>query len=484
MADFYGVRTKEQATSVNVPVIATSGVVIAFGTAPVHQVDGEANTIVVAHNYEEAIGALGYSDDWEKYTLCEVMHSHFRLYGMAPLLLVNVLDPDKHKTEVQSASYPIVDGKVELTGDAIASSIKVTGSGSELTAGVDYDTFYDDGKCYVEALTGGAIDTAHLSAVTIEFSKVSFELSELVDDVIGGYEVSTGKSTGLELVDMAYFKEAILPDIIIAPGFSHNSTVAAVMATKTSFSTVFRGICICDMDTASVTSYQAAAEAKTASGSFKNAKQIVCWPMVALSDRKFHLSTQLAGCMCKVDAGNDGVPSKVASNQPLQAGSAVLEDGTEILLDITQANFLRNQGIVTAYNFVNGFTVWGALTACATSSVDPKDRFINISRMFNYVANTIVLTFWRRIDENLTPRFSESIIDELNMWLNSLVSTENLLGARCEIRAEENPRDDLTDGIVRVHIYMTPPSPTQEIDAILEYDVDYVSAVIGGTGEE
>lgn len=482
MADFYGVRTKEQSTSVNVPTIATSGVVIAFGTAPIHQVDGEANQIVVAHNYEEAVSALGYSDDWEKYTLCEVMYSHFKLYGMSPLLLVNVLDPDSHKSAVAEKSYTVTSGKVELTGDAIASTIVVSGDDGALTEGTDYDTFYEDGKCYIEALSGGAMES--LTSVKISYSEVSFELDDLTDAVIGGYDVSTGKSTGMELMDMAYFKEAILPDIMIAPGFSHKSTVAAVMAAKTTFSTVFRAVCICDMDTSTVTDYQKAAETKAAAGSFKNIKQIVCWPMVALEDRKFHLSTQLAGCMCEVDADNDGVPSKVASNKTLQADSAILADGTEVLLDITQANYLRNQGIVTAYNFVNGFTAWGALTACATESTDPKDIFINITRMFNYVANTIVLTYWSRIDENLTPRFSESIIDELNMWLNSLVSTENLLGARCELRDEENPTADLMNGIVRVHIYMTPPSPTQEIDAVLEYDVDYVSAVLGDTDSE
>jgi phage tail sheath protein FI len=106
--------------------------------------------------------------------------------------------------------------------------------------------------------------------------------------------------------------------------------------------------------------------------------------------------------------------------------------------------------------------------------------FINIHRMFNYVANTCVLTYWSRIDENLTRRYAESITDELNIWLNRLVSTGALLGARCELKAEENPDTDLMAGIIRVHVYMTPPSPAQEVDFLLEYDADYVSSILGG----
>lgn len=30
-------------------------------------------------------------------------------------------------------------------------------------------------------------------------------------------------------------------------------------------------------------------------------------------------------------------------------------------------------------------------------------------------------------------------------------------------------------GIIRLHVYLTPPSPAQEIDFILEYDVNYVT---------
>lgn len=482
MANFYGVRPQEVATSINTPIQAESGITIAVGTAPVHQVNGAANQIVTAYSYEEAVSALGYSEDWEKYTLCEVIYNHFKLYSVGPLLLVNVLDPSKHKQSTSEESMAVTGGQVRFTGDVIPESIVVKKEvEGEYIAGQDYDVFYEDGVCILEILPDGEI--GEKESLTISYDTVDFNLADLKSDVIGGFNAETGESKGLELVDMAYFQGRVLPDILIAPGFSHLPEVASVMAAKTTFSTVFRGICICDIDTEKAKSYQKAAEIKNGSGSFTNAKQVMVWPMLGLGDLKFHYSTQLAGLMCSLDAENDNVPSNPIGNKTMQADCACLADGTQILLDLTQANYLRGQGIVTAYNFVNGFTSWGAYTGCYPMSNDPKDIFINETRMFNFVSNTVVLSWWSRIDERMTPRYAESIIDGLNLWLTSLVNDGHLLGARCEYRAEENPVEDLIAGIVRVHIYMTPAGPAQEIDFLMEYDIDYVSAAFGG-GEE
>lgn len=75
-------------------------------------------------------------------------------------------------------------------------------------------------------------------------------------------------------------------------------------------------------------------------------------------------------------------------------------------------------------------------------------------------------------------RLLDNIKDSANNWLAGLVGSEYLLGARVEILDAENPLTDLMAGIVRIHIYMTPPSPAQEIDFVLEYDTDYVQTAL------
>jgi len=49
-----------------------------------------------------------------------------------------------------------------------------------------------------------------------------------------------------------------------------------------------------------------------------------------------------------------------------------------------------------------------------------------------------------------------------------------------EIFDDENPDTDLMAGIIRFHLFITPPNPAQEIDFILEYDASYVSAALLG----
>lgn len=83
-----GVHVKEQATAVSIPVVADSGIPFVVGTAPVHTAEkpAKANTPVLCASWDEAVEKLGFSYDWKKYTLCEAMYSHFKLYGCQPVM--------------------------------------------------------------------------------------------------------------------------------------------------------------------------------------------------------------------------------------------------------------------------------------------------------------------------------------------------------------------------------------------------------------
>ena len=98
--------------------------------------------------------------------------------------------------------------------------------------------------------------------------------------------------------------------------------------------------------------------------------------------------------------------------------------------------------------------------------------------MFGCVGNTLIRTFWSKLDKPMNRRLLDTIMDTANIWLNGLVGSGYLLGARAEMLESENPLTDLMAGIVKIHIYMTPPSPAQEIDFILEYDTSYVTSAL------
>ena len=51
-------------------------------------------------------------------------------------------------------------------------------------------------------------------------------------------------------------------------------------------------------------------------------------------------------------------------------------------------------------------------------------------------------------------------------------------GSRCGDYCAENPLTDLMAGKITLHVYLTPPSPAQEIDFVLEYDASYVESAL------
>ena len=133
---------------------------------------------------------------------------------------------------------------------------------------------------------------------------------------------------------------------------------------------------------------------------------------------------------------------------------------------------------MTAHNFNNGWKAWGNRTAAYPGITDIKDSFIPTRRMFDWVGNTLILTFWQKIDNPMNKRLIETVVDSANLWLNGLTAQGVLLGARVEVLKDENPVTDLMDGIIKFHVYMTPPSPAREIDFIQEIDVNYFNQFI------
>lgn len=472
MAFYHGVSTRQADTSVSTPVAADSGIAFIVGAAPAHIVDGKINEPILCMNYSEAVTALGYSDDWEKYPICEAVYSQFKLYGIAPVVFVNVLDPAKHKKTESEKSYSITDGKILLPLEALKNTVQVQG----YTAGTDFELFYEGESLILEVLEGGTIP-ASTGELLIAFEAV--DPSKITkSDIIGGFDTQTKKNSGFELIDSVFPKYGVVADLLLAPGWSHNSEVAAIMSAKAAaINGVFEGKALIDVDTSVVKHYADVTEWKK-TNNFNAKTQILCFPLVKLGTRVFHLSVQAAGRTAQTDTKNGGCPAESPSNKLLQMDSAVLADGSEVLLDIQQANYLNSNGIVTAINFIGGYVLWGNQTACFPADSDVKNYFICVSRMFGWVANTLILTYWSKVDKKMTRRLIDSIVDSVNIWLNGLVAAEQLLGGRVEFKEEENSTTALMAGKAVFHIYMTPPSPAQELNFVLEYDANYVSAAL------
>ena len=475
-----GVHVYEKATAVSTPVLADVSIPFVVGAAPAHSASdpAKANVPVLATNWDEAVAQLGFSYDWKKYPLCEFMYSHFKLYGCQPVVFCNVLDSSRASMKDSEAgdgqtAVPVVEHQALIPFDAIASTIQVSADadfGTVLELDTDYSILYDEDTdtCLVELLDGG--ESYDATELYIKYGIVKPETVAKTDIV-----------EGLGVIDDCMNTVGLIPDLICAPGWSHDSVVGAVMATKSEgINGLFRAKALVDVDTgeSGVRKYSELLPWKN-KNNVVDENQILCWPMVKLGDYKFHTSTQLAGLMAQVDTANGGVPYESPSNKNFKMDGCCLEDGTEISLTFEQTNIIAGYGIVTALNFMSmGWTARNNYTACYPGNTDVKDQFIPVSRMFDFIGNTLIRTFWSKLDKPMTPALRDSILQTCNIWLGGLTGGGYLYGARCEMLAEENPLTSLLDGIITLHIYNAPPVPAQEIDFILEYDVSYMETAL------
>lgn len=465
----HGVYVSEQATTYGTPLGAESGVPFVVGLAPVQSAEypAKVGVPVLCTSWEDAVKKLGYSDNWEKYTLCEFMYSHFKYFGCQPVIFCNMLDVSKTE-EVAEADVAIIDHKIVLPIDAVAPSVVLLGSEGEYVAGADFAVYYGEGALIVEMLADGAIYNAQ--TVRVVYNKVTASVT------------AADIAVGIEAAELCLTLLGTTPDMICAPGWSHDPAVAAVMAVKANgINGLFHAKALIDIDCSEggAATYAEAITAKSQK-KFTDKNQILCWPMIAKDGYRFHMSTQVAGLMALVDTNNGGRPYESPSNKNLYCNGICLADGTEVMLTIGQANQLNAAGIMTALNFVNGWVAWGNYTGCYPENTDVKDCLIPISRMFGWVGNTLVKTFWSKMDKPMTRRLIDTVLDAANIWLNGLCGSGYLLGARVEMDENENSLENLMAGIIKLHIYLTPPGPAQEIDFVLEYDASYLTDALGG----
>ena len=206
------------------------------------------NTPLLVQNYAEAVGAVGYSDDFAAYTLCESISVNFQVVNTAPLVFINVLDPKRHSRNLEETEAAVEEGValLEVPG-VLPGTLKVTNGAAVLERDVDYTTLFNsDGTLSIVLLDSGAgagASTVRVSGKVLDPGMVT------PGDIIGGVDVNTGKETGLEVIRQIYPKLAMTPGILLAPRFSTNPNVSAALQAKTKdINGVFKAVTIIDID--------------------------------------------------------------------------------------------------------------------------------------------------------------------------------------------------------------------------------------------
>ena len=356
----HGVFVQEEATALTAPITGSCSIPVVVGTAPVNMVQNPEeviNTPILANSAAEAMAALGYVDDFENYTLCQMMYATNNIYQVSPAVYINVLDPTKHKKALSETTATVSQMQAKIsTKGIIPKGLVVKAASATLTAGTDYTTEFDtDGSLIVNLIEGGK----GASATSITVSGNVLDPSMITKtDIVGAYNASTGKESGLEVVRQVYPKLGVVPGLIVAPGWSQIPEVGIAMSAKAAnINGVFKAVALVDLDTTKATKYTDCKKTKEDSG-FTSAFCYPTWPCVKVGDYVFAMSAVVAALIAYTDASNDDVPSLSPSNEMLGVTGICLADGTEVTLDQDQGSTVNTYGVATAIN-MNGWKLWG-----------------------------------------------------------------------------------------------------------------------------
>lgn len=428
--------------------------IVIVGTAPVNTVAGgtqNVNKPIAVQNMTEAKKYFGYSDQWADFTLCEAMHVFFDLNGVGPLVLINVLDPTKHKaSQATTTSLTPANGRLTIAsaGNIIMDSVTVNGK----TKGTDYSMNYSPDRAIltIAEAAPGALGTEEL---TVTYDTVD-PASVTAEDVIGLTD-DEGSNVGLYAIRNVYQATGFIPSYLLAPGFSSIPAVHAAMITASKKINhhwdvyMMTDLPLVDEDENELTMGNAAAW-KQANG-YTQENETVYFPMAIGTDgKKYHLSVLAAANFQKLLVSQDGIPYTTASNteceiiQNLYMGESNLG---RIWGDDMVNEKLNKNGIASAAYVGGRWAIWGCHSADYNQTEASEVNIAETNRMMLfYLSNDFQHRRMRSVDKPMTKNDIASIVSQEQARLDALVKIGALTYGVVELDADANGISDLVKG--------------------------------------
>ncbi len=478
------------------------GVIVYVGTAPVHQLalaNGArypVNKPVRVNSIAEAKAAFGYSDAWDKYTLCEAMYVHFEMNGVGPLVLINVLDPartdHRNNAKVTTTKTP-ESGRIMIASaeDIILETVVIKTAEAtpvEKTKGVDYSIAYNGDKqqIIIEEI-GSGLGTGEL---TVEYFTIK-PSGVTTADVIGTSD-GMGLNTGLFAVSDVYPRTGDVPSYLAAPGFSsdidvHNAMCQISKKINGHWDT-YMFVDLPLMNGQTQLRLDTVAAFKEANG-FNRDNETVFFPMALGTDgRKYHLSVLAAANFQALLMQNEGIPYMVASNtackiiQNLYMGEA----NTARLYDDAIINkYLNSNGIASACYTAGRWCIWG----CHSAQYNPENgNQINVSEvnlmMLYYVSNDFQARRSQDVDKPVTANDIKTIVAEEQSRIDALKSIGALIHGEVRLNSTTQAQADILMGDFSFIFDLTPTPIARSLKAVVNWtDEGFVTYIQAMTAE-
>ncbi len=440
-----------------------SSVIGLVGTAP----KGPVNTpTLIAGSLKEAVTQFGNGLG----TIPDALDAIFDHIG-AMVVVVNVLDPAVHKTQVAPKSYTLDDqGQITLDHQYVLNCVVKDSTGvTTYVAGTDYTLDAEAGT--VTRLTGGTIQAG--ATLKINYDRPDPTLVTTAD-VMGGVDADTGAYTGVHALLGAESVVHVTPRILIAPGFTHERTgdlANPVVSELLGIADRLRAVIIADGPNTND------ADAITYREDWGSPRVYVVDPWVQVWDTVTNApvamppSARVAGIIAKSD--NERGFWWSPSNREIYGIVGTARPVDFALGDPNcRANHLNANEVATIIR-KDGYRLWGNRTC----SMDQKWAFLSVRRTADMINESLLQAHLWAVDRNITKTYIDEVTEGVNAYLRHLVAVGAILGGKCYADPDLNTPDQIMDGKVYFDFDFTPPYPAEHITFRSHLVDDYIEEV-------
>lgn len=468
----HGIETTEVERGPRAIKVVKSGVIALIGTAPA----GPVNALTLS--LTEVDGAQFGPETLDGFSIPRALAGIYD-YGAGTVLVINVLDPAVHRSNVVGQERQFGDNDLLQLGHG-ALQVLTLKSADGLTTyvlGTDYSVTMLTGK--VKRLAGGAI-TAN-AQVKADYTHADPSLVTSAD-IIGAVDIA-GQRSGLKAFADSYNLFGFFPKLFIAPGFS---TLNSVSVELIAAAEQMGGVAYIDAPIGTTVQQVIAGRGPAGVINFNTSSDRVrlCYPHVKVYDaatdgeRLEPLSIRAAGLRAKVDL-DDGYWWS-SSNREL-VGVIGLERPLTARVDdpSSEVNLLNEVGITTVFNsFGTGLRLWGNRTA-AWPTVTHMRNFENVRRTKDIIDESIRYSSLQFVDMPITQALIDSITESVNLFGRKLTGDGALLGFECWYDPARNPQTELELGHLLFNYKLTVPLPFERGTFETEITGEYLANLKG-----
>lgn len=468
----HGIETTEVERGPRAIKVVKSAVIALVGTAPA----GPVNALTLS--LTEVDGAQFGPETLDGFSIPRALAGIYD-YGAGTVLVINVLDPAVHRSNVVGQERQFGDNdQLQLGHGALqALTLKSSDGATTYVLGTDYSVTMLTGK--VKRLAGGAI--AANGQVKADYTHADPSLVTPAD-IIGAVNIA-GQRSGLKAFADSYNLFGFFPKLFIAPGFSTLNSISVELGAAAE---QMGGVAYVDAPIGTTVQQVIAGRGPAGVINFNTSSDRVrlCYPHIKVYDaatdgeRLEPLSIRAAGLRAKVDL-DDGYWWS-SSNREL-VGVIGLERPLTARVDDpnSEVNLLNEVGITTVFNsFGTGLRLWGNRTA-AWPTVTHMRNFENVRRTKDIIDESIRYSSLQFVDMPITQALIDSITESVNLFGRKLIGDGALLGFECWYDPARNPQTELELGHLLFNYKLTVPLPFERGTFETEITGEYLANLKG-----